>query len=193
LLNRFYAQTKDINKKTIVKEVSAFGSADIISQVMKNSKIIILIRDGRDMVDSLLDARSKNGFMTKVGMDPIGKEEAKKKQGFAPIPSRNIFITNQSKGWVIRNENFFKAYQEHPTHLRYMVKYENLLSNTFEELKKLYKFIGIEISDQKLEKIIDKYNFKNIPEEKKKELENSQEVQRRENGERIFQNRNKKR
>ena len=48
-----------------------------------------------------------------------------------------------------------------------MIKYEDLLNNTLDELKKIYDFIGIKISDKELEKITDKYSFKNIPQSKK--------------------------
>ena len=168
LLNRFYAETKDIHIKTIIKEVCTFGGADILAECLKLSKIIILLRDGRDQVDSLLDARSEDGFMTKDGREPItGDGKSKSKGSFAPVPSKNVFIRNQSKAWGIRTQNFLKTYNNHPKELRYMVKYEDLLNNTFEELKKLYEFIGIEISDEELQKIVTKYSFKNIPMEEK--------------------------
>lgn len=167
LLHRFYAQTKDIYKKTIIKEVCVFGSADIISECMKNSKLIILVRDGRDQIDSLVDARSNVGFMTKAGNEPITKESSQKQNTFVPVPTRRIFITNQSKSWVIRSKNFLKAYNNHPKELRYKLKYEDLLGNTLNELRKLYDFIEINITNHKLQEIINKFSFANIPESEK--------------------------
>ena len=48
-----------------------------------------------------------------------------------------------------------------------MVKYEDILKNTFGELEKLYKFLEIEISTQEIQKIVQKYDFKKIPEDQK--------------------------
>ena len=155
ILHRFYAQTKRLDRKTIIKEVDTWGTADILSECLSNSKIIILLRDGRDVIDSLIDARKADGFMTK-------------NSDMTPLPGgRNAFIISHSKLWVTRNEIFLKAYNNRNKTLRYMVKYENLLDNTFDELKKLYNFIEIDISDEELQKIVKKYSFANIPKKEK--------------------------
>lgn len=170
ILHRFYAQTQDIFHKTIIKEVCQFGSADILSACMNNSRIIILLRDGRDIVDSLLDARSKGGWMTERGLYPITQDGSKKEnQGFFQTPTRLLYMTNQSEAWVVRNENFLKAYNNHHKELRYMIKYEDLLKNTFDELRNLYNFIDIDISEDKLQKIVTKFSFENMSTEEKGE------------------------
>ena len=155
ILNRFYAQVRDPTQKTIIKELDTWGTSDILTECTNNSRIIFLIRDGRDVIDSLVDARSKTGFMTKAVK-------------MTSIPRGNlVFVSGQSKLWVARNENFLKTFKKYSKNLRYMVKYEDLLKNTFSELKKLYKFIDVEISDEELQKIVEKYSFKNIPEKEK--------------------------
>jgi len=155
ILNRFYAQVQDPTQKTIIKELDTWGTSDILTECTNNSRVIFLIRDGRDVMDSLVDARKKTGFMTKVGK-------------MTPIPGGRMgFIPNHSKLWVARNENFLKTFEKYPKNLRYMVKYEDLLKNTFSELKKLYKFIDVEISDDKIKGITNKYSFANIPEKEK--------------------------
>jgi len=155
ILNRFFAQTQNLERKTIIKELDTWGTADIIAECTKNSRIIILLRDGRDVIDSLVDARRKEGFMTK-------------ERNMTPLPGgRPVFIKNHSKLWVSRTEKFLQAFENHSKDLRYMVKYEDLLFDTFTELKKLYRFIDVEISDDKIRKIIEKYSFKNIPSNEK--------------------------
>ena len=60
-----------------------------------------------------------------------------------------------------------KTYENHSPNLRLIVRYENLRKNTIEELKKIYSFMEIEISDEELKKLVDKFAFENIPSEKK--------------------------
>jgi len=48
-----------------------------------------------------------------------------------------------------------------------MIKYEDLLENTFENLKKIYEFLDINIDDKKLNEIVDKASFSNIPSNQK--------------------------
>jgi len=42
-----------------------------------------------------------------------------------------------------------------------------LLANTVQELRKLYQFLQIDIADENLNSIVEKFSFKNIPEEEK--------------------------
>ena len=156
ILNRIFAEVRDLSHKVILKEPGGVvGAPDIILDCLPNSKMIVLLRDGRDVLDSVRDARGKSGFMKKFGDTPITKK------------NRSTFIEFQSKVWTTYMENLLKTYSKYPKKLRCMVKYEDLLNNTAEELGKLYKFIDVDISDDELQKIVKKYNFKNIPEKDK--------------------------
>jgi len=156
ILNRIFSEVNEVSKKIIIKEPGGVtGASDVILQCLPKSKIIALIRDGRDVLDSFLDARQTNGFMTRIGETPITSE------------NRLQYIKSQSKVWVAYMEKLLETYNNHPKNLRYLVKYEDLLSNTNDELKKIYEFIEIDISDEELQKIVDKFCFKNIPPKEK--------------------------
>ena len=60
ILNRIFAQTNEINSKTIIKEPGGAGYF-MISECLPKSKVILLLRDGRDVIDSLLSATMKDG------------------------------------------------------------------------------------------------------------------------------------
>jgi len=155
ILNRIFAQFQDISKNIIIKEPSAYNAGDILSQCMPNSKIIILIRDGRDVIDSLVDAKQKEGFMTKSGSNPIKEQKL------------THFIKNQSNLWINVMKHLMKTYDDHSEKLRILVRYENLRNNTFEELEKIYKFLEIDIDKKTLQRIVEKYSFENIPDKMK--------------------------
>jgi len=153
ILNRFFAQVKDIHQKVVIKEPCSVGAIDILTQCMKNSKSIILLRDGRDVLDSWLDAKSKNGFMTKASGQPI--------------TDRINGLRNQARLWAHRTEHFLNTYNNLQPNLRYIVKYEDILQDKLNELTKLYKFLGVKISKNEVQNIVTRYDFKNIPKEKK--------------------------
>lgn len=154
ILNRFYSQTKDIEKKVIIKEPCAIGATDVLTQCMPNSKSIILLRDGRDVLDSIYDAQTKNGFMIKA-------------DNRKPITERMEFLEKNSRLWAHRTEHFLETYNNLPSNLRYIVKYEDILANTTSELEKIYKFLEIKITKEEIEKIVTKYDFDKIPAGKK--------------------------
>jgi hypothetical protein len=159
ILNRVYAQFKDVEQKVVIKEPNGSISADIISQCLPESKIISLVRDGRDTVDSRLDAITTGGWGTKFfgenSREAVNPEE------------RPDVIRARSKLWRVNMETVMKAYENHHPANRIMIKYEDLRKNTLEETKKLYQFLGIPISDKKLKKKVDKTAYENIPDSKK--------------------------
>ena len=156
ILNRVYVQVMDTTKKIVIKEPGSLGAGDIISKCLPNSKIIIILRDGRDIIDSLLDARQKEGFMTKqAGATPISETD------------RLIFIETHAKRLVTMMENCSSTFQNHDKNLRYKIKYEDLRKNTLEELKKVYQFLEIDISEEELQTLVSRHSFENIPEKNK--------------------------
>jgi len=153
ILNRIYSEIQSIDKKIIIKELTTMGGTDIISECMRNSKIIILLRDGRDVVDSSVEATSQDGFMTK--RFNLGKQ------------NRRAKINGHSQVWNTATKNLLKTYDMKSKDLRYKIKYEDLRKNTLEELEKIYKFLEINIPKLELEKIVTKFSFENIPEKDK--------------------------
>lgn len=152
ILYRIYSQIKNFSQKIIIKEPHNKSGADIISKCLPNSKIIILLRDGRDVIDSLIDARKEGGFMTK--------------HSFVVTENNKLeFIKNRSEIWKKLIKILLTTYNNHPTENGFLVKYENLRENTYDIIKKIYDFIGIEITIDKLEQIVDKYQFEKIPKE----------------------------
>jgi len=150
ILNRIYSQIQDLSKIIIIKSPGSFGASDIISECLPNSKIIILLRDGRDVIDSLLDARSEGGFMN-IGLEPIISSK-----------ERISFIEYRTKMWVKLMENLLKTCNTHLEKLQLVVRYEDLRKNTSVELQKIYRFVGIDIQKEKLEEIVQKYLFENL-------------------------------
>ncbi len=157
ILNRIYSQFPDFSKKIILKEPLGKGGSDIMSECLPNSKIIIIVRDGRDIIDSRLDAvRDQNSWGVKQeGNKPMTEDR------------KMTFIRNNSIQYVTLIEDLMSMHSNHDKKLRIMVRYEDLRNNTVEELSKIYQFLGIDIARNKLEEIVEKYSFENIPSQSK--------------------------
>jgi len=110
-------------------------------------------RDGRDVIDSMIDSHREGSW---TGGKSFKNDEQKLEE-----------IERQSKNWNFFTHQNWKAYENHNENLRFYLKYENLMTNTLEELKKSYQFLKIDVSDEFLEKQIEKFDFKNIPDSKK--------------------------
>lgn len=164
IINRAYYQSCSLDKNIIIKEPGGGGGADILMECLPNSKMIFLLRDGRDVVDSrvarkILRAQQKNKQNENLNSEMINPFPNKK--------SRIRKIERVSKVWNLYISVVVNAYENHNPDLRLLVRYEDLRENTFPELKKIYDFIGIKINDEDLKRKIDEFSYDNIPDKHK--------------------------
>jgi len=156
IIYRIYAQFQSYTKKIIVKEPSSLlDASDIISKATPNSKIVILVRDGRDIIDSLLDARQEGGWLARRAQDALKSK------------TRKPFIEQRANYWNIQMENLLRAYENHREDSRYMVKYEELRKNPSSILNEIYGFLGIKITEEELYNLVDRHSFEKIPTDQK--------------------------
>jgi len=145
ILNRINAQFPQTTKKIIIKEADC-NAPNILSDLLPNSKIIVLFQDGSNFVKKELD------FITKH-----------RSSGISTIPlsaSKNFSMVEElSNQWNDITEIMIKAYENHNENLRLSIKIEDLEKNTFEILEKIYKFAEIDIKKEQLQKLIEAYGF----------------------------------
>jgi hypothetical protein len=154
ILARTYSHAQSLEKNIIIKEPNGSGAADLLMECFSKSKLIFLVRDGRDVVDSILDAHQPSSWNSN---NPIIKLE--------PLLNNNMrldAIKTHSEDWKYVTENVLKAYENHDPSRRLITRYENLRINTLYELKRIYDFLEINISNNDLQEIITKFNFDNI-------------------------------
>ena len=156
ILARTFSQVQNISFNIVIKEPNGSGAADIIMNCFPKSKLIFLLRDGRDVIDSIIDAsypNSWNPILPFSRLKPITSDKIRYEE-----------IERHSKNWIREIETVWKSYENHNPELRYIVRYEDLKNQTFSELKKIYDFLRIKISDVELKETTEKYDFLKIPE-----------------------------
>lgn len=128
--NQFYLD-KTSSNALIIKEVK---------KLFPNSKIIHVIRDPRDVIASLHDAR-------------------KTWASYHDDPDSTAFYI---KLWKQSVDNAKEVKNASSPGKFIEIRYENLLKNTQQELKKVLTFLNIEISDKKINRVVKNHSFKNI-------------------------------
>jgi len=156
ILNRIYAQFPEaLSKTVIVKEPNGSTGIDIILKSLPQSKAMWLVRDGRDVVDSTIDIHQKNSWAGDRHSDFLTQGERFEAVGF------------YADLWKSRTLISKKAFDGHDQNLRLLVRYEDLRRNTTEELRRIYQFIGTEVSEDYLREAVQRYSFENIPPDQK--------------------------
>lgn len=159
ILHRIYCQfPESLDKKIVIKEPNGSLSADIILQIVPNSKIIFLLRDGRDIVDSKIDIYRQGSWVKKwIQPPPLTPQ----RRGWIIISDSNI--------WRKLTETVRAAYEKHDPSRRLLIKYEDLRYETMKQLKKIYNFLEVPITDEELADLVNRYSFENIPKDEKGE------------------------
>ncbi len=157
ILNRIYAQFQNVSKKVIIKEPNGSMGSDIISECLPHSKMILLLRDGRDVLNSQITALSKGGYAAEAS------------KIWKPLEGQRRFnhIKLAAQEWVKIVNIFMKAHQSHSEEDKILIRYEDLRKDTFEELKKIFNFLQSDIDDSKIRKIVERLTFENLPDDKK--------------------------
>jgi len=158
ILSRVHAQFQTLDTPIIIKEPNGSMAADMISQCLPNSKILVLVRDGRDVLNSKIAALSKGGYAEKASG---GK--------FTPLSGqrRRNHLLLSAREWVKLVGVVKDTYDNHNPALRTFIKYEELIVDTKNILRDLYKFIDVEIPEERLTNIVDATDVSKMSSDKK--------------------------
>lgn len=114
-------------RTVIVKEPNGSCGAPLLMEALPGSRMVLLLRDGRDVIDSLIDANSGGWLDQWVG----GRQ-----------PPRPMFIARQANRWVENTQASLTAYAALPEAQRLLLRYEDLLADTAGELTRVAEHFG---------------------------------------------------
>jgi hypothetical protein len=155
---RFYAQLERKagaapggQRYLVIKEPNGSQSADVILRALPRSKLLFLLRDGRDVVDSELAANLEGAWVSKEfpGLGGVTDEQ------------RLQFVVQSAQKWLWRTEVVQAALDEHPGPSR-LVRYEELRAEPKRELAGILSWIGLRASDSELTAWVEKNSFKRM-------------------------------
>jgi len=137
----------------VVKEPNGSHGADLVMSLLPRARMIFQLRDGRDVIDSLIHAQARDGWLG----GPGGVT------GIEGESERLAFVRRHSRLWVNRTMAVQRAYDAHSPELRWTVRYEDLRSDTRRALRPAVDWLGLERSDEELEAAISTYDFDSVP------------------------------
>lgn len=151
---RFEAQAAELVGRGLVAPayvVKEPGShvAPLLSELFPDSKLIFLLRDGRDVVDSWLDGYTKGSWAIPGGAFPASEE------GRLPL------IRWLSAVWVYRSRAVQRAYEERSEGNRLLIRYEALRDRTAETLTEVCEMLGLDPA--RAAEIVERHRFERVP------------------------------
>jgi hypothetical protein len=155
ILGRFAAQA-DRPGPVFVKEPGS-QAAGLILSLFPRSRLVFLLRDGRDVVDSWLAAYQDGSWAQEEGAFPLADE------------GREAFVRWQASVWAYRTQTVADAFARHDPARRVLVRYEDLLEDAPRELGRICEAIGKAPDYERLERIAAAHDIGGVPEEAKGE------------------------
>ncbi len=146
----------------VIKEPNGSIGAPLLMKTLPESRMILLVRDPRDVVASSIDARDEGSWLL----------ERRKKRGESRGPllgkDPNVYVEDRAKTYLQSLGNSKQAYDAHRGH-KVLVRYEELRADALGTMKRIYSELGIEVDGAELSRAVEKYSWENVPEEEKGE------------------------
>lgn len=136
-----------------IKEPAGSQSADVLSRCLPQSRLMFLLRDGRDVVDSDLAANLKGSWVEREFPGASGVPEA----------DRLAFVQQSARKWLWRTEVVQEAYAKHPGP-RHMISYEQLLADPIEHLEAIFTWMCAELDRRVIDDLVERHSFNRVPE-----------------------------
>lgn len=148
-------EARGIDDPVVVVKEPGSHAADTIMDLFPDSALIFLLRDGRDVVDSWLDAYRDGSWATDEGA--YGLDDA----------GRPALIRWQASVWLHRTEVVQETYARTDPDRRVLIRYEEMRDDPSAALEKICELLGIEASGEQLEAIAKANEFSRVPESRK--------------------------
>ena len=149
------AETGPVEKPIVVVKEPGSHAADTIMDLFPKSALIFLLRDGRDVVDSWLDAYRDGSWATEEGADPLDDG------------GRPALIRWQSSVWLHRTEVVQETYERTDARRRVLIRYEEMREDPAGALERICDVLGIDADLEQLEGIAADNAFSRVPRSRK--------------------------
>ena len=134
----------------VVKEPGS-QAAGLLLDLFPDSSLVFLLRDGRDVVDSWVDAYQDGSWAIEGGAFPAADE------GRVPL------VRWLSSVWTYRTNTVLDAFEAHPEERRVLVRFEDLRTKTFEELTRIADALGLSTAPGDLDRVAEIHSFDRLP------------------------------
>ncbi len=150
----------------VIKEPSGSIGAPLLAGALPESRLILLVRDPRDVVASALDAAE--GWTRKLKGNRKRGEEPASRPGDLAGKSPEAIVREQARTYLQDVGNSRLAYDAHDGP-KTLVRYEELLSDTPGTMKRIYSDLDVPVGEEEISRVVEKHSWSKIPEEEKGE------------------------
>jgi hypothetical protein len=158
--NARFPQMAESGGYLAVKEPGGSVGAGLIMDALPESRMVLLVRDPRDVVASWMDATRKGGWQTERRGDDGRRAES------LVETNPNAFVKRHAEAYLQHVGNAKVAYDAHEGY-KVVVRYEDLRADALDTMRRMYDGLGVPVDGEQLARIVEKHAWENMPENKK--------------------------
>jgi hypothetical protein len=151
----------DPDSYLVVKEPNGSVGAPLLMQALPESRLILLVRDPRDVVASVLDAAREGGWLYEMR-----EEDGAARQRELADRKPDVFVGRRARVYRQTVQSAKEAYDNHRSP-KALVRYEELRSDTLGTMRRLYTSLDMKVDDRELARAVRKHAWEKVPEEEK--------------------------
>jgi hypothetical protein len=145
----------------VIKEPHGTLGASLLMEALPESRMILLVRDPRDVVASKMDA-AREGSWAEEAQRRRGQEKKNTSADRRP----DAFVRSQARRYLQLIEIAQQAYDAHAGR-KILVRYEDLRANPMETMRRIHNILEIPAEERELSRVVEKHAWENIPDRKK--------------------------
>jgi hypothetical protein len=142
----------------VIKEPNGSHGADTMLSLLPRSRMLYLLRDGRDVIDSLADALLGQNSWWRQSQQHIAAKVTE---------PRLAFVRQHANLWLHRTNAVQRAFASLQEQQRLLVRYEEMLDDTPGELGRILRWLGVDIDAGAVSRIVARHTFEAIPDSEK--------------------------
>lgn len=145
----------------VIKEPHGTLGAPLLMEALPESRMILLVRDPRDVISSKMDAAREGSWA-----EEAQKRRGQEKKNTSADTNPDAFVTSKARRYVKLIQLAQEAYDAHKGR-KVLVRYEDLRSDPLGAMRRIYSALEIPVDERKLARVVEKHAWENIPDRKK--------------------------
>ena len=141
----------------VIGEHNGSAGAPLLVEALPESRVILLVRDPRDVVASILDGARKGGWLYQWEKERnVGEHDAL-------VEKTPDLYARQLAERYRREVGYAKrAYDSHKG-LKVLIRYEDLRTDTLGTMRLIYSTLEVPVDDEELKRVVLAHSWENIP------------------------------